>query len=225
MTAPRTVRPALTVVPSSGAAGAGAVRQRTDPELLAGVRRGDPAVAADFYWRVHPIVSRTVRRLLGRLDQDGEDITQSTMIQLIEALPAYRGECPFDAWVSAVSANVIYKHIRRRRLERSLFAAAPLVERAASVGAGPGRLASGAIQARQVAGRIGEHLAVMDADRAWAFLLHDVCGYSIDELAQICQISAAAAQSRLSRGRRELHERIGADPALAEMLEGGIAHE
>src|SRR4051812_22417235 len=110
MTAPRTIRPTLRVVPPPAVAPGGVVRPRTDPELLAGVRRGDPTVAADFYWRVHPIVSRTVRRLLGRLDQDGEDITQATMIQLIEALPGYRGECPLDAWVSAVSANVIYKH-------------------------------------------------------------------------------------------------------------------
>jgi len=70
-------------------------------------------------------------------------------------------------------------------------------------------------------GRIAEHLAGMSADRAWAFVLHDVCGYSLDEVSNICGISAAAAQSRLVRGRRELHERVGADRQLAEILERG----
>jgi DNA-directed RNA polymerase specialized sigma24 family protein len=47
-----------------------------------------------------------------------------------------------------------------------------------------------------------------------------VCGYSLEEIANVCQISEAAAQSRLSRGRRELHERIAADPALVDAIEG-----
>jgi RNA polymerase sigma-70 factor (ECF subfamily) len=214
-------RPTLTVVPPSGAPVAERAPKRSDVELLAGLRRGDPTIAEDFYWRVKPIVGRTVRRLLGRLDQDGEDIAQLTMVQLIEALPRYRGDCPLDAWVSAVSANVIYKHIRRRRLERSLFADEPANADGSPWGGARTASASEAIQARQLTARIGEHLATINPDRAWAFLLHDVCGYSLEEIAEVCQTSAAAAQSRLSRGRRELHERIGADPALTELLDGG----
>jgi RNA polymerase sigma-70 factor (ECF subfamily) len=212
-------RPTLTLVASADASTAERAPKRSDVELLTGLRRGDPALAEDFYWRVKPVVTRTVRRLLGRLDQDGEDIAQLTMIQLIEALPRYRGDCPLDAWVSAVSANVIYKHIRRRQLERTLFTTPPEGD-PVPWGASSLPATSGAIAAREVTARIGELLAAMNPDRAWAFLLHDVCGYSLEEIANVCQISAAAAQSRLSRGRRELHQRIGRDPALVDAIEG-----
>jgi RNA polymerase sigma-70 factor (ECF subfamily) len=212
------VRPTLTLVPPEGLA-ADPGPQRSDVQLLAGLRRGDPQMAADFYWRVRPVVGRTVRRLLGRLDQDGEDIAQLTMIQLIEALPRYRGDCPLDAWVSAVSANVVYKHIRRRRLERSLFAS-PIADDGGTSDIPHPAAPGAAIAARELMSRIGRHLGAMNADRAWAFLLHDVCGYSLEEIGEICQISAAAAQSRLVRGRRELHDRIAADPTLAELLDG-----
>jgi RNA polymerase sigma-70 factor (ECF subfamily) len=220
MMANSTRRPALSLVPPPGDATPAPVPQRSDVQLLAGVRRGDPQMAADFYWRVRPVVGRTVRRLLGRLDQDGEDIAQLTMIQLIEALPRYRGDCPLDAWVSAVSANVVYKHIRRRRLERSMFAAPPTDGDAASWDLPAPATAGAAVAARELTSRIARHLGAMNADRAWAFLLHEVCGYSLEEMADICQVSPAAAQSRLSRGRRELHERIAADPTLADLLEG-----
>jgi RNA polymerase sigma-70 factor (ECF subfamily) len=210
-------RPALTVVTPVGGAAADRRASRSDDEILEALRRGDDSVAADFYWRVKPVVDRTVRRLLGRLDSDGEDMVQVGLMQLIESLPSYRGECPLDAWVSAVSANVVYKHIRRRRLERNIFATAlgddELPEEYQAKGA------TATVQLREAIRRIAEHLTAMNADRAWAFVLHDVCGYSLEEVSHICGISAVAAQSRLVRGRRELHGRVAADGPLAEILD------
>jgi RNA polymerase sigma-70 factor (ECF subfamily) len=219
MVAYRIARPSLTVVPPVASHALDQPRVlSSDEEILGALRRGAGAVAADFYRRVKPVVDRTVRRLLGRLDSEAEDLVQVALIQLIESLPRYRGECPIDAWVSAVSANVVYKHIRRRRLERNIFVSL-LDEEQEFVAS---QVATGVTQTtllRETVKRIAEHLAAMRPDRAWAFVLHDVCGYSLDEVSHICGSSVVAAQSRLVRGRREIHERIAADPRLAEMLE------
>ncbi len=211
MVLPRSSGPALTVLAGS------AERKpvQSDEAILAAVRRGDPRVATDFYWRVKPVVDRTVRRLFGRADCDGEDLVQIALIQIIESLTSYRGECPLDAWVSAVAANVVYKYIRRRRLERRIFEGA--FEGADVPATGGARQ----MLVRDATRRVADHLSAMRPDRSWAFVLHDVCGYSLDEIAHICGVSVAAAQSRLVRGRRDLQDRIAGDPSLAEALERG----
>jgi RNA polymerase sigma-70 factor (ECF subfamily) len=211
-------RPALTVVGGAGQEPAVRRASHSDDEILGALRRGDDGIAAAFYWRVKPVVDRTVRRLLGRLDSEGEDLVQVALVQLIESLPSYRGECPLDAWVSAVSANVVYKHIRRRRLERSIFVSTLGEDDELTEEPQTGGTAATA-HLREGLRRIAEHLAGMSADRAWAFVLHDVCGYSLEEVSHICGISAAAAQSRLVRGRRDLHGRVADDLRLREILD------
>jgi RNA polymerase sigma-70 factor (ECF subfamily) len=205
----------LRVVPGSAEA-ADRRPGRSDEAILAAARAGDATVADDFYWRIKPVVERTIRRLFGWGVGDGEDLFQNTLIEIIESLPGYRGESSLDAWVGAISANVVFKHIRRRRLERRIFEQAFDVSDVSIVTPidGPRRMLMRDF-ARQVAG----HLSAMRPHWAWAFVLHDVCGYSLDEISKICRTSTAAAQTRLVRGRRDLENRIAADPTFADALD------
>jgi RNA polymerase sigma-70 factor (ECF subfamily) len=182
-----------------------------DNELLGAVRSGDATAATAFYHRVRPQVDATIARLLGRSDADVEDVAQLAFIELVRSIDRFRGECSLGTWVSRVTAFVVCKQIRRRRLERGVFERSD-VEQADSTGAGP------QLVARDLLQRIRTHLDDMDQDRALAFLLHDVCGFDLREAARMLGVSVAAAQKRLVRGRRELRERLGADPELSEML-------
>jgi RNA polymerase sigma-70 factor (ECF subfamily) len=184
-----------------------------EAQLLAAVRAGDPSAARAMYERSRPIVSRTVRKLLRGADPEYEDLCQQAMIELVRTIDKYRGECSFSKWVGLLAARVVYKTFRRRQLDRQVAAESPAPE-AISPDQPARRVAE-----RSTIERIRDHLAHLDRDRAWAFLLHDVYGYDMREMAQILGISVTAAQSRLTRGRRDLHERISHDPDLADELE------
>ena len=93
-----------------------------DARLVAAVRSGNSAMAGAFYDRTRGMVARTVQRLLGASDSDFDDLVQVAMIELLRSLDRYRGECSLDTWTATISANVVYKHIRRRGLERHIFA-------------------------------------------------------------------------------------------------------
>lgn len=184
-----------------------------DSTLLAGLKARDVSLSNAFYARARPIVDRTLMRLLGARDKDYEDTAQVALFELVSTIDRFRGDCPFDAWISIVTARSAFRVIRRRRLERRLF-----VDEEAQELPQTTRSHSGAVAARQALERVIAQLQGMNQDRVWTFLLHDVYGYDLKEVGQIVGASLAAAQSRLVRARREIHERVRRDPALARFL-------
>lgn len=215
------VRPPLMLVPPAAAEserpGPAAV---DDSTLLAGLKARDTTLCNAFYTRVRPLVDRTLSRLLGPRDNDYEDVAQRALFELVDTIDRFRGECPLDAWISIISARAAYRTIRRRRVERKLFADEQPEDLPTTT-----RSHASSVAARQAIGRIRVELEGMNPDRAWAFLLHDVYGYDLKEVGEITGATLAASQSRLVRGRREIHERIRNDEALARFLKNHVEGE
>jgi RNA polymerase sigma-70 factor (ECF subfamily) len=186
-----------------------------DAEILEGVRRGDVTAAAALHDRARPQVDRTIQRLLGRRDRDHEDLAQLSLIEIVRSLRGFRGECSLDTWTSRVTAHTVFKELRRRRTERKVFDVTADVANFDVSPADPDRAAS----MRSALHRVRHHLSALDSAKAWTVLLHDVSGYDLREIAEITEVSVAAAQTRLVRGRRELHARIESDPELREIIE------
>ena len=193
--------------------------RRGDEEILAGLRRGDTSVAGHFYWRVRPVVNSHDAAApgppgSGRRGSRSDRAHSAHRIgdQLPGRLPARR------MGRTCLGARCV-QHIRRRRLERAIFPA-PL-EDDAEIALGVSASEVETAMLRQSLRHVTGHLCAMRGERAWTFLLHDVCGYSLDEVARICGVSVAPAQSGLVRGRRDLHEQIAADPVLAGILDRG----
>jgi len=184
-----------------------------DSTLLAGLKARDASISKAFYARVRPFVDRTLSRLLGTTDNEYEDVAQRALFELVSTIDRFRGECPLDAWISIVTARVAYRAIRKRRIERRLF-----VDEKSQEYSHATRSHASTIAARQAIERVRLELQRMNPDRAWTFLLHDVYGYDLKEVGQITGVSLSAAQSRLVRGRREIHERIKQDVALSRFL-------
>lgn len=186
----------------------------SDDELVAGVLQDDASWGDAFVRRVWPTVVLTVRRLLGEHDSDADDVAQVAVMEVLASVKRYRRQGPLDAWVRTVTAHTVYKRLRRKSLERKLFTALEAAEPERSRLPSP----NAAVRVRDAVKRLLGHVAELDVDRATAWALHDVHGYGLKEIAQITQVTEAAAQTRLSRGRRELLDRLTKDPALAGLL-------
>ena len=190
-------------------------RRDDEVALIVAVRRGDARAIASFYDRVRPIIDRKLKRLLGIHDADFDDMVQNSLIELMRSLDHYRGEGSLDGWVGVVSARVVFREIRERKSERRIFAAVPADASAELLDATDLEESS---SARELLLRVRAHLDACDPVKAWTYVLHDVLGHTLAEVAEITGASLSATQSRLFRGRLELEDRLAADAELASRL-------
>jgi RNA polymerase sigma-70 factor, ECF subfamily len=217
-------RPRLWVVPNAGSPHPTPVLPAPtldDSEILASVRAGEPDAATALHDRLRPVAERAVRRLVGRGDRDRDDLVQQAIIEVVTSVHRFRGDCPLDAWASTIAAHVVYKHLRRRMTERRIFESLRGEDDGAEPANDDRRSLARETAARSTLRRVLAHLDGIEEAKAWAYVLHDVCGYDLKEVAQITETTVAAAQSRLVRGRRELMEKLAADPELGAMLAKG----
>jgi RNA polymerase sigma-70 factor (ECF subfamily) len=179
-----------------------------DSQLRKALREGDPAAANAMVLRLAPRVRGTVRRLLGPADSEGDDVVQKSLFEIVQCIESFRGESSLEAWAAAVTAKVVYKHIRRRRLERRVFPKTADDRGVESPSLAVAIDFARHFEARSELARVFVLLRTLDDEKVFPYLLHDVCGFDLREIADIVGTSIAAAQSRLVRGRRLVHDTL-----------------
>jgi len=201
--------PQLRLVPAPG------VQRPTvdDEELIGAFQQGRVAAGAELYERLFPVVDSTLVRILGRREQDHADMIQSTFEQVVCSLMkgSYARGCSLPRWASVIACHVGLNALRSRRRERGVLDR----ERGIDELDGRERTRSsppeGQLGARAELEAVRGHLADMDPTRVVALLLNAM-GCDLAEIARLTSTSVAAAQSRLSRGRRELRARLEESP-------------
>ena len=189
----------------------------TDRELLAALAANDPRAGHALYDRLIRIVEWTILRIMGQRSAEHDDIVQGAFEQIVISLhrQRYAERCSLTSWASAVSCHVALNALRSRKRQRSLQVEQAPRELDAR---DPADLES-QLAARQALEHVRAELARMNQGHAQVLLLHEVNGLELTEIATVLGISVMAAQSRLSRGRRELRARLGEGAAAEGALD------
>lgn len=191
----------------------------SDAQIVEGVASGDPRVARALHDRLIGAVDQALYRVMGCRGSDHDDLVQMSFEQIVRTLTkrSFAGNCSLKTWASRITTHVALNALRSRRRERRVFEWRLLEPRS------PERLDEGGVssaahdpgerraEARLELERVRQHLAQMNPRRAETLVLHDVHGHDLNEIAVMLNLSVAAVQSRLVRGRRELQGRLVAD--------------
>ena len=166
----------------------------TDHSTIRLAREGDER-AMRLLWTQHaPAIDAVVRRLVGDPDQ-AADVAQEVWIQIFRALPTFRGEAQFSTWAHRIAVNRTLNALRRlRRLER--------VE--TEIDEGTASVEDEEADRRFLAASIDEAVARLAPGARTVFLLHDVEGYTHEEIAAELGITAGGSKSQLFKARARL---------------------
>jgi RNA polymerase sigma-70 factor (ECF subfamily) len=168
-----------------------------DRLLISRVQAGDASAERELYDAHVERVYRLVYRLAGDADQ-AQDYTQETFIRAFGRLGEFRGEAALGTWICSIAVSVALNGLRRGKrlrtrevaLDEAATAATP--DRAAE----PDRLAR----------------AIDDLPEGYrvVFLMHDVEGYTHEEIGRTLGVQTGTSKAQLSRARARLR-RVLAD--------------
>jgi len=155
---------------------------------------GDEAAMRSLWSRHAPHIDAVVRRLVGNDNDLAADIAQEVWIQIFRALPQYRGESQFGTWAHRIAVNRTLNALRKTR--RLAKIEVDVEEDTAIVESDPER--SLMMQTIETAA------AKLSPGARAVFLLHDVEGFTHEEIAERLGITSGGSKSQLFKARAKL---------------------
>jgi RNA polymerase sigma-70 factor (ECF subfamily) len=157
----------------------------------------EPADPAAFRTLYDAHVGR-VHALCLRLADDAataEELTQDVFVRAWRALPGFRGESLVSTWLHRIAVNVVLEH--RRRTARRLRRIEPVEDLDLLGAATPAPEAGLDLDLRAALERLPPGARAV-------FLLHEVEGYSHEEIATMTGVTTGTTKTQLFRARRLL---------------------
>ena len=157
---------------------------------------GDTAAFERLYRRHVGHIYSMARRMAGETDAD--DLTQEVFIRAWRKLELFRGDSAFGTWLYRLAVNVILARRQTLGTYRARFG-----------GPDPTSLP---IAARRVTHELRidfeEAIQKLPPGARDVFVLHDVEGYTHEEIGAMLEVTAGTSKSQLHRARMALRQHL-----------------
>lgn len=137
-----------------------------------------------------------VRRIAGD-DDLAEDYAQEAWIRAIRALPTFRGEARFSTWLHRIAVNSALQAVRKEKTRRKREAPLP------DVIAVPPRIGDTLMQRK-----LEEALAKLPDGMRKVLILHDVEGYTHEEIGAALGVTSGTSKSQLFKARAKMRHML-----------------
>jgi RNA polymerase sigma-70 factor (ECF subfamily) len=171
-----------------------------DPEhadvalAAAGDRRAFERLYRTHCDRIYSVCARMVQ------DRDAaEELTQDVFVRAWSKLAQFRGESAFGTWLHRMAVNVVLNDRKAVRRRHETFEGVDDIDLA---GRDDGGLRPGLAMDLEAA------IALLPPGARKVFVLHDVEGYTHEEIGQMLGVTSGGTKAQLHRARRLLREAL-----------------
>ncbi|MGW8265731.1 MAG: RNA polymerase sigma factor [Longimicrobiales bacterium] len=183
----------------------------TEAQIIRQACEGNGKAVRALYERYSPRVYAVVRRIAGD-DDLAQDYAQEAWIRAVRALPTFRGDSRFSTWLHRIAVNSALQALRkadtRTRREGPMPEAVPVDP----------------VQGDTLLGDLLERaMDQLPNGMRQVLILHDVEGYTHEEIGEFLGVSAGTSKSQLFKARAKMRELLR--PSLASESEGEIGVE
>ena len=172
-------------------------------DVVLRAQAGEPEAQAELYRAFANATYALIRRVMPRR-AIADDLFQDTFVEVLQSLPSFRGEAPLGAWIRRVAVSKCLMHLRSP-WHRSLLWLDQLA--AGGSEALPSLLAAGTTDADVSLQQDLEAALSQLPSRARAVVwLHDVEGFTHEEIAAQFGLTVSFSKSQLMRAHLRLRE-------------------
>jgi RNA polymerase sigma-70 factor (ECF subfamily) len=168
----------------------------------------DEAAFRALYRRHAPALWRMALRLSRGAEEEARDVMQETWIRAADRLDTFRWESSLRTWLISIALNCSRERIRRESREAHAGGADRV---AAADAVRSNGAAGGAVEPIDLARAID---ALPDGYRR-VLVLHDLEGYTHDEIGRLLGVEPGTSKSQLHRARASVRARLAS-------AEGGV---
>ncbi len=173
----------------------------TDQITVQRAIEGDERALRQLWMENAPHIDAVVLRLCGDRDL-AADVAQEVWIQIFRALPSYRGDSQFSTWAHRIAVNRTLNALRKvRRIARVEID----VEEDTAMSQDNPETES---ERSFVAQSIDQAARKLSPGARTVFLLHDVEGYTHEEIARELGITTGGSKSQLFKARAKLRRML-----------------
>jgi len=177
----------------------GSACDQEEQALLARCHAGDEEAWAVVF-RLHaPRIALYLRATLGQPDVD--DLVQRVFLELVTSLPRFRKESSLSAWLHGIAHNLAHKEIRstvRRRNHHTAY------QHLQGTVEGFERSAGDRVEAREQLALVARALEELDLRFRSVWVMREVEGLSVEEVAAALGEQAATVRTRHHRAREKV---------------------
>lgn len=170
----------------------------SERELIERARKGDRAAEREIYDVHVDRVFRLAYRMCGRADL-AEDFTQETFVKAFGALDRFRGEAALSTWLHSIATRVVLNGLRSVKRHERRAESLEAVDREGAAPEPP---------EPDLKRRLTAALDGLKDEYRMVVVMHDLEGYTHDEIGAALGIAEGSSKARLSRARAMLRAEL-----------------